>query len=68
MPQDWADLESKAYDVADEHRAGRLEHLTRKEWRDAWRNLVEELKFRGRWSSLALQHRDSALRSQIVGM
>ena len=41
-----AELESKAYEVADEYRAGRFAHLTGKDWRDTWCTLIGELESR----------------------
>ena len=46
MPRSLADLESRAYDVADAYRGGRLGHLARKDWADTWGNLVGELRSR----------------------
>ena len=46
MPPSQAELESKAYEVADEYRDGRFAHLTGKDWRDTWRTLVGELESR----------------------
>jgi hypothetical protein len=39
-----ADLESKAYFVADEYRSGRLANLDRGDWDKTWRNLIAELR------------------------
>jgi len=41
-----AELESKAYDVADEYRDGRFAHLTGKDWRNTGCALVRELESR----------------------
>jgi hypothetical protein len=46
VPANQAELESRAYDVADEYRDGRFAHLAGKDWRDAWRALVAELASR----------------------
>ena len=46
MPANQAELESRAYDVADEYRDGRFAPLTGKDWRDAWRALIGELASR----------------------
>ena len=46
MRPNQAELESKAYDVADEYRDGRFAHLTGKDWRDTWRALIRELASR----------------------
>jgi hypothetical protein len=46
VPANQAELDSKAYEVADEYRDGGFAHLTGKDWRDTWRTLVAELAAR----------------------
>ena len=46
MRPDQDELESRAYDVADEYRDGRFAHLAGTDWRDTWRALVRELAAR----------------------
>ena len=46
MAHDLAELESRAYGLADEYRDGHLAHLAGKEGAETWRRLVEELRLR----------------------
>ena len=46
MSSQGADLDTVAYDVADEYREGRLASLGRGQWKETWRNLIEEVRRR----------------------
>jgi hypothetical protein len=46
MARDLAELESRAYHLAEEYRDGHLAHLAGKAWPDTWRRLIEELRAR----------------------
>jgi len=46
VPPSQDELDSRAYDVADEYRDGRSAQLTGKDWRDTWRALIGELASR----------------------